>query len=134
MVFWYSRSARTISIGDTLVEILKEHKEWQDKNVKKYNDYYANEKYAYEELNKIYYLKDLVSTKENSELISTESLKYLSRVVNYDLGISFNFHSLRHTHATMLLEAGANIKDIQRRLGHSKLSTTMDTYSHVTQK
>lgn len=127
-------SARTISIGDTLVEILKEHKEWQDKNVKKYNDYYANEKYVYEELNKIYYSKDLVSTKENGELISTESLKYLSRVVNYDLGISFNFHSLRHTHATMLLEAGANIKDIQRRLGHSKLSTTMDTYSHVTQK
>nr|WP_312888398.1 tyrosine-type recombinase/integrase [Clostridium bowmanii] len=40
----------------------------------------------------------------------------------------------RHTHATMLLEAGANIKDIQTRLGHSKLSTTMDTYSHVTTK
>lgn len=32
----------------------------------------------------------------------------------------------------MLLEAGANIKDIQQRLGHSKISTTMDTYSHVT--
>lgn len=34
----------------------------------------------------------------------------------------------------MLLEAGANIKDIQKRLGHSTLSTTMDTYSHVTEK
>lgn len=34
----------------------------------------------------------------------------------------------------MLLEAGANIKDIQERLGHSKLATTMDTYSHVTTK
>ena len=32
----------------------------------------------------------------------------------------------------MLLEAGSNIKDIQERLGHSKLATTMDTYSHVT--
>lgn len=31
-------------------------------------------------------------------------------------------------------EKGANIKDIQKRLGHSKLSTTMDTYSHVTDK
>jgi len=34
----------------------------------------------------------------------------------------------------MLLEAGANFKDIQKRLGHAKLATTMDTYSHVTQK
>jgi len=52
-----------------------------------------------------------------------DSLKYLSRVINYELGITFNFHSLRHTHATMLLEAGANIKDIQERLAHSKLAT-----------
>ena len=48
--------------------------------------------------------------------------------------IKFSMHSLRHTHATLLLENGANIKDIQQRLGHSKLATTMDTYSHVTDK
>ncbi|MCX0351719.1 tyrosine-type recombinase/integrase [Clostridium perfringens] len=41
---------------------------------------------------------------------------------------------LRHTHATMLLEGGENIKDIQKRLGHSRLSTTMYTYLHVTKK
>ena len=35
---------------------------------------------------------------------------------------------------SLLLESGANIKDIQVRLGHSKLSTTMYRYSHVTQK
>jgi ATP-dependent helicase/nuclease subunit A len=34
----------------------------------------------------------------------------------------------------MLLENGANIKEIQARLGHSRISTTMDTYSHVTRK
>ncbi|MPQ43334.1 tyrosine-type recombinase/integrase [Clostridium tarantellae] len=84
--------------------------------------------------NKLFTSKDLVCTKENGELVSTDSLKYLSRVVNYELGISFSFHSLRHTHATMLLEGGANIKDIQQRLGHTNLSTTMDIYSHVTQK
>ena len=31
------------------------------------------------------------------------------------------------------MEAGANIKDIQKRLGHSKIATTIDTYSHVTE-
>lgn len=34
----------------------------------------------------------------------------------------------------MMLEARADYKKIQERLGHSKLSTTMDTYSHVTQR
>lgn len=53
-------------------------------------------------------------------------------VVNYELGIKFSINSLIHTHATLLLEQGADIKNIQRRLGHSKLSTTMNTYSHVT--
>ncbi len=41
------------------------------------------------------------------------------------------FHDLRHTCATMLLEGGVNPKVVQERLGHSRISTTMDTYSHV---
>lgn len=113
-------SYRKIHIGNTLVKILRKHKKWQIENKLKYGKYYTD--------------SNFVCTKENGEPVTTNSLKYLSRVVNYELRISFNFHSLRHTHATMLLEAGANIKDIQERLGHSKLSTTMDTYSHVTQK
>ncbi len=61
-------------------------------------------------------------------------LKYLSRVVNYELGIDFNFYSLRYTHATMLLEAGGNIKYIQKSFAPIKLVITIDTYSHVTEK
>lgn len=113
-------SNRTILIGKTLVSILKKHKKFQIENKLKYEQYYTE--------------NNFVCTKENGQSVTTDSLKYLSRIVNYELQISFNFHSLRHTHATMLLEAGANIKDIQCRLGHSKLSTTMDTYSHITDK
>ncbi|WIF95167.1 site-specific integrase [Caminicella sporogenes] len=113
-------SQREILIGDALTNILKKHRKRQLENKLKYGKYYTN--------------SNFVCTKENGELVTTNTLKYLSRVVNYELGINFNFHSLRHTHATMLLEAGANIKDIQERLGHSKLFTTMDTYSHVTNK
>ncbi|MCC0716526.1 site-specific integrase [Clostridioides sp. ES-S-0077-01] len=111
-------SYRKINIGDTLTKVLREHKKLQKEMKLKFGEWYIN--------------SNFVCTKEMGEHVTTNSLKYLSRVVNYELGIDFNFHSLRHTHATMLLENGANIKDIQHRLGHAKISTTMDTYSHVT--
>lgn len=42
-----------------------------------------------------------------------------------------SFHAFRHTHASILLNAGVGYKEIQTRLGHSKISMTMDTYSHL---
>lgn len=45
-----------------------------------------------------------------------------------------SIHGFRHTHATLLLEAGLNIKDIQERLGHKNIQITLDFYSHVTQQ
>ena len=41
------------------------------------------------------------------------------------------FHAFRHTHASILLNAGLPYKEIQTRLGHSQISITMDTYSHL---
>ena len=41
------------------------------------------------------------------------------------------FHDLRHTSATLLLTAGVHPKVVQERLGHSQISMTLDTYSHV---
>lgn len=43
-------------------------------------------------------------------------------------------HKLRHTHCSLLFEAGANLKEVQDRLGHSDSKTTMDIYTHVTKK
>jgi integrase len=40
-------------------------------------------------------------------------------------------HGLRHAHATLLLTAGVHPKVVSERLGHSNISITMDTYSHV---
>ena len=46
---------------------------------------------------------------------------------------SLGFHAFRHTHASILLNAGLGYKDIQTRLGHSKISMTMDIYSHLSE-
>ncbi len=40
-------------------------------------------------------------------------------------------HDLRHTHASLLLQAGVHPKVVQERLGHSSIRVTLDTYSHV---
>ena len=40
-------------------------------------------------------------------------------------------HQFRHSHATMLHNMGIPITEISRRLGHSKVSTTLDVYSHT---
>ena len=42
-----------------------------------------------------------------------------------------SFHAFRHTHASILLNAGIGYKEIQTRQGHSKISMTMDIYSHL---
>ena len=44
-----------------------------------------------------------------------------------------SIHTLRHSYATHLLEAGVNLRVIQRSMGHSDLETTM-VYLHLTQK
>ena len=41
------------------------------------------------------------------------------------------FHDLRHTHASLMLQQGENIKLISERLGHSSVKITLDTYSHI---
>lgn len=43
-------------------------------------------------------------------------------------------HGLRHTHCSILFEAGATLKDVQDRLGHSDIKTTMNIYAHVTEQ
>lgn len=113
-------SRRTVLIGDELVSILKKQRLRQSENRLRYG--------------KRYYESDFVCTKENGKPITPNSIKYLSDTVHRRLGFPFNFHSLRHTHATLLLEAGATPKEVQVRLGHSKIETTMNTYVHLTDR
>jgi integrase len=44
----------------------------------------------------------------------------------------YRFHDTRHAHATLMLRQGVHPKIVQERLGHAKVGTTLDIYSHVT--
>ena len=46
----------------------------------------------------------------------------------------FTFHQLRHTHAVQLLKNGGKMRVLQRRLGHKSITTTINTYGHVTEE
>lgn len=75
----------------------------------------------------------MVCIAENGEYTSTDSFKYCSRIIHHELKLAFDYHSLRHTHATILIESGADVKDVQTRLGHSNIQTTLQTYVHDTE-
>ena len=76
----------------------------------------------------------MVCLREDGDFTGPSSMKYPSNVINKSLGIKFNFHALRHTHATRLIEQGTPIKSVSERLGHSNTRTTWDTYVDVTDK
>jgi integrase len=40
-------------------------------------------------------------------------------------------HDFRHSHASLLANEGINIQEIARRLGHSNIEMTWNTYSHL---
>lgn len=145
------QSRRTISIGDTLVNALKDYKKEQEENRKFYGDSYLcyYEKKVINEITKREQTKlieanaelelplpeaQLVFVKDNGQFLGTDSPKYAFKVIHYELGIPCRFHDFRDTHATRLIEAGADIKAVSKRLGHSTIETTYNIYVRVTTK
>ena len=158
--FWYFvppkyKSYRTISLDDNLVEILKAEKVKQDK-AKAYYDEYYEYYYAEDELvfdggvesrfnntlenrigiEKTRYEVDFVLRRENGSYTTSRITQHICQVVHKKLDFpEFDMHSLRHTHATMLMENGADIVYIQKRLGHKDAAVTMRIYvNHMTPK
>lgn len=70
------------------------------------------------------FTKKVSKFKKPIEEIETDPEKYMQLK-------QISFHGLRHTHATLLISNGENIKVVSERLGHTDIRMTLNTYTHV---
>lgn len=77
---------------------------------------------------------DYVFTNRSQRPLSWNTINLNFHQVIDDAGITpgqYVIHSLRHTHATMLINGGASPVDVAKRLGHADASTTLSIYTHA---
>lgn len=84
---------------------------------------------------KEYKINERVFNGHKRQILTTSMPRKWLRMIAKKAKIEpISVHGLRHTHTSLLIEAGANIKEIQYRLGHSNINTTLDIYSHLTER
>ncbi|MBM7556831.1 tyrosine-type recombinase/integrase [Halanaerobacter jeridensis] len=112
-------SQRPIQIDDEIITMLKKRKAKQEEYKEKFGNKYDNQ-------------HKLVFRKNNGKpFLPQYATKMFNQVAEAaELG-EFRLHDLRHTHATLMLKSEVHPKIVQERLGHSSITQTLDTYSHV---
>ncbi|MGD6845269.1 tyrosine-type recombinase/integrase [Bacillus infantis] len=118
-------SIRTFDIDDDIIALLREHKKKQNKiklaNRTKYPDYHdANFIFCRE--NGYPYIQKNLIVRMQRILKKTSIEKHATP------------HIFRHTHISMMAEAGIDLPTIMKRVGHDDMKTTMRVYTHVTNK
>lgn len=125
-----NKSRRTIKVDVDTIGLLKFHQKRQENHKKTVGIYH--EKNNPEGL---YHDNNLVFATDDGEPINPRTFtKHFSNILE-KAGLSGSrLHDLRHLHATIALENGADLKTVSANLGHSNISITGDTYAHVTEK
>lgn len=115
-------SNRLIGIDETTRDILAKWKEFQYReNVIANRVLEDNEQFVF-------------NNKENTHYHTGSASRWLKELIKkYNLK-PITLHQFRHTHASLLYESGMDIKNIQNRLGHSTVITTLNTYTHLNKK
>lgn len=130
-------SIRDIPLDAGLIELLARWKSDQELNriikAGTYTEYYTNEKGSLTRASTGLVppgaiKADLVCTDEDGVRVQRADINKALK----EEGL--NAHSFRHTHATMLIEAGASLKGVSCRLGHTNYSITNTVYIHNTEQ
>ena len=128
-------SSRDIYIDDTFIAYLKQLKQQQDteKINANYNRYYlaSGDIITQQQTDKEI---DFVVRSKNGLMVKQECVQQTLYYCAKDGKPIFNHHDIRHSHCTILIENGADIKYVQQRLGHKSVNVTLDIYTHLTQK
>lgn len=112
------KGKRQVSIPNFLVSTLKEYKKEQVKNRLKLANKYTN--------------NNLVFCDEYGNYLNRDKVTYQYKKLLKESKIKTRkFHDLRHTYATRLFELGEQARTVQELLGHSDVSVTLNTYTHV---
>ena len=115
-------SKRIITISQSLANDLRFHLTYQNQNKVALNDRYHHD------LNLVFCRKD------GNFLPKSTLFNAFERILKRAHIPKLPIHSLRHTHAVLLLEAGADMKFVQERLGHGSVQITSDVYAHISKK
>lgn len=108
---------RFVSFSEQMKEDIIKHKEMQE----------------YEKATNEYKDNDLVIATHNGKFVSVDNFSRIFRntLKSSTIDKKLSFHAIRHTHATLMLKAGVQMKVVSDRLGHSSIKITMDTYAHL---
>jgi integrase len=117
-----SASYRTIKMDENLVEELKKFKMIQNQVILKHKQFKRNSDGIIFQNFSGNYLTPSIIRESFQGFCNKADVPYKGT------------HGFRHTHAVLLLEAGASIKYVSQRLGHQTIKTTADIYLDVTEK
>lgn len=77
--------------------------------------------------------EQLIFTSENNHYMTDAYLRRIVKRVTEEHDLPhITIHGFRHTHCSLLFEAGIDMQNVKDRLGHSDIKTTMNIYAHVT--
>lgn len=120
-------SRRIISLDNTTLSFLET---WKEKQIEEYAQFDLK---VDNDLNQLIFSRYCNQSKQFDFFrLAHLNDKLHHFLIHHEDLPSITVHGLRHTHASLLFEAGVTIKDVQVRLGHSDIKTTMDIYTHVT--